>query len=466
MGLAALVRSGEVRPIELLEAAISRAEDVNPQINAICHAMYEDARTDVNLQAQSGPLSSVPFLLKDITTHVAGWPMSSGSMVFRDHVSAFDSNIVKRYRDAGLVLFGRTTSPEFAYGCSSESKLFGATRNPWNLARSSGGSSGGAAAAVSAGIVPVAQGGDAGGSIRIPASWCGLFGLKPTRARTPTGPIYGAFLGFSSTHVVSRSVRDSALLLDLTLGPDDGAPYYPEAPARPYLDAVGADPGRLRIAVQRRSFDDTQVAPDCSLALDDAARLCEDLGHEIVEVDFRFDHARLRQTYYTVWPALLLRSLNHYAQQTGRPWQLDDLETFVADHVERAKAFTAQDFVEGLESMHAVSHDFRRQSETFDIVLSPTTANLAPQIGVLDPSSPNRDELDREIQAAVAFTQIYNLTGQPAASVPLYWTAGGMPVGVQIAARYGDETSIFKLASQLEQARPWIDRLPPVFPPD
>ena len=463
IGMAELVRAREVHPGELLEAAISRAEVVNPAINALCHKQYQSARALPDI-APSAPLGGVPFLLKDITTHVAGWPMSSGSLVFRDFVSSFDSTIVKRYRAAGLIFFGRTTSPEFGYGCTSESKLFGATRNPWNLALSSGGSSGGAAAAVAAGIVPVAQAGDAGGSIRIPAAYCGLFGLKPTRARTPAGTALASFLGFSTTHVISRSVRDSALLLDVTRGPEAGAPYYAEPPRRAYLEVIGADPGRLRIGLQRRAYDDSvAVSAECISALEDAARLCEELGHDIVETDLRFDHPRLRQTYYTIWPALMLQALEHHARQTGRSWRAEDLETHVAEQVERAKAFTAGTFITALDSMLTVAQDFQRQCEAFDIVISPTTAHVAPRIGVLYPSNPNRQEFDRAVRAAVAFTQIYNLTGQPAASVPLYWTDDGVPVGVQIAARYGDEATLLKLASQLEQARPWFDRRPAPF---
>ena len=461
VALAELVRSRKVQAGELLEAAVARAETVDPGINAICHRMYDAARRDPNLTNPAGPLGGVPFLLKDITTHVKGWPMTSGSVVFRDYVSSADSTIVTRYRDAGLVFFGRTTSPEFGYGCTSESKLYGATRNPWDLSRSAGGSSGGAAAAVAAGIVPVAQGGDAGGSIRIPASYCGLFGLKPTRGRTPAGAMITSFLGFSTTHVISRSVRDSALFLDMTQGPERGAPYFPEQPALPYHKVVGAEPGRLRIGMQRRPFDDSvTAAPECIAALEAAARLCEDLGHDIEECDIRFDHTRLRQTYYTVWPAIMLQALEQHAQATGRPWAPEDLETHVAIQVDRARSFSAGDFILALDSMLAVGKEVQVQADAYDVILTPTNAHPAPRIGAMNPSNPDRDELDRTVRASAAYTQIFNLTGQPAASLPLYWTAEGLPIGVQIATRYGDEATLFRLAAQIEAARPWFHRRP------
>ncbi|MFC0303872.1 amidase [Rhizorhabdus histidinilytica] len=466
VAMAELVRSGQVTPAELLETAIARAEAVNPVLNAICHPMYEAGRVDAAAAALSAPLAGVPFLLKDITTHRRGWPMTSGSLVMRDQVSSFDSEVVKRYLAAGLVLFGRTTTPEFGYAASAESRLFGPTRNPWDLSRTAGGSSGGAAAAVAAGVVPAAQGGDAGGSIRIPASFSGLFGIKPTRARVPAGPAHGAFLGFSTTHVLSRSVRDSALLLDVTHGPDTGAPYAAPPPRRGFLAATRTRPKRLRIALQRRAFDDTPVDADCIRAIEETARLCEKLGHEVIEADLRFDHGRLREIYFVVWPMLVMHSLDQHARATGRPVRMEELETYVARLVDGARRASAGDFIAGLESMTEVSRLFRAQSDAFDLVLSPTTAQVAPQIGVLDPSNPDQDQLDAALAASVAFTQIHNVTGQPAASIPLYWTEQGIPVGSQFAARFGDEETIFALAAQLEEARPWFGRAADLSVPD
>ena len=464
VGLAELVRRGEIQPLDLLEAAIDRAKAWNPRINALCHWQLDAARADTNLNARAGVLAGVPFLLKDISTHVSGWPMTSGSRVFEDFVSTFDSTIVTRYRAAGLVAFGRTTTPEFGYAAPTESKEFGATRTPGDLRLSPGGSSGGAAALVAAGVVPAAQGGDSGGSLRIPAAFCGLYGLKPTRARTPSGPYHGSFLGFSSTHVITRSVRDSAMLLDVTHGPDPGAPYFAERPGELFMEARGRAPGRVRIAVQRRAFDDATVDGECVTAVDAAADLCRTLGHEVVDVDFCFDHSKLRSLYFVVWPTLIRLALDQRAAATKRPWRLEMLETYVARMVDGVRDTSAVEFAQALENVNAAAREFRLQSDHFHAVLSPTTALVAPPIGVLDPSNPNQEQLDEALRRAVAFTQIYNVTGQPAASLPLHWTANGLPVGVQLATRYGDEALLLQLSTQLEAASPWFDRTPPQLP--
>lgn len=463
--LAALVRSGEASPQEILEAAISAAEVANPHVNAITHWRLDSAREEVLARHDERPLAGVPFLLKDISTHVAGWPLTSGSTLFRDFISAVDSTIVQRYREAGLVMFGRTATPEFGYAATTESRLTGVTRNPWNLALSAGGSSGGAAAAVATGIVPVAQGGDAGGSLRIPAAFCGLYGLKPTRARTPAGPFHGSFLGFSSTHVISRSVRDSALFLDASHGPDTGAPYFAERPAETFASAALQKPRRLRIAVQRRAYDNCTVDPECLAAVEHAAALCRQLGHEVVDVDFQFDVAKLQSLYLVVWPTLVRLALNQWTAATGRQWRLDDLETCVARAVDGVRETSAVEFVQALEHVNAISAHFRRQCEAFDALLTPTTALVTPRLGVLDPSNRDQDEHDAAVQRAVAFTQICNATGQPAASLPLYWTRDGLPVGVQLATRYGDEALLLQLSTQLEEAQPWFHRMPPPLAP-
>ena len=458
--LAELVRQGDVLTEDLLEVATRAALQLQPRLNAIAHWQLEAARQDPNLVANQGPLSGIPFLLKDITTHVVDWPMTSGSAVYRDFVSTVNSTIVERYRAAGLVLFGRTTTPEFGYAATTESRLFGPTRNPWDLQLSAGGSSGGAAVAVAAGIVPAAQGGDSGGSLRIPAAFCGLYGLKPTRARTPAGPYHGSFLGFSSAHVITRSVRDSALFLDVASGPDVGAPYFAERPEVSFLKAAGRRPRRIRIAVQRRAYDDSVVDADCLEALEGAAALCLGLGHEVVDVDFRFDHRKLRSLYFLVWPTLVRLALDQRAAATGRPWHPDDLETYVARLVEGVRDVSALAFAQALEDINAVAREFRLQSDAFDAVLSPTTALVAPRVGVLDPSNPDQDELDMALSRAVAFTQIYNVTGQPAASLPLHWTSRGIPVGVQLATRYGDEALLLQISRQIEEAMPWFHRVP------
>lgn len=459
LDLARLIASGEVTAREVLEAAIARVSEVNGAINAVVHPRFEDARADRNAQSPAGLLGGVPFLLKDITIHVRDWPISSGSRFLKDYVSTFTSEIVERYRAAGLILFGRTTSPEFGYAASTESRLFGVTRNPWDLSLSSGGSSGGASAAVAAGIVPMAQGGDSGGSLRIPAAFCGLFGFKPTRAVTPGGPHHGSFLGFSCIHAISRSVRDSAALLDATAGPDLGAPYFTVPPAESYSANLSAPLRRLRIALQTTPFNDVPLDAECERAAIDVARLCESLGHVVEPVTFSVDSERLQILYNVVWPAMILRAVQQQERATGRV-STDDFELHVVRLLDQARRLTAADFVEGLETMHSVGREFAQQFDGYDMMLTPTTALETPPIGMLDPSNPDQAALDHNLARAVAFTQIFNVTGQPAASVPVYWSEAGLPVGVQIAARYGDDAGLLQLAAQLEAARPWAHRRP------
>jgi Asp-tRNA(Asn)/Glu-tRNA(Gln) amidotransferase A subunit family amidase len=259
-------------------------------------------------------------------------------------------------------------------------------------------------------------------------------------------------------------VRDSAMLLDVSHGPDAGAPYYAERPDGLYMEARARSPGRARIAVQRRAYDDATVDAECLKAVDIAAELLRALGHEIIDVDFTFDHAKLRSLYFIVWPTLVRLALDQRSNATGRPWRLEDLETYVARMVDGVRDTSALQFAQALEDINAVAKEFRLQSDRFHAVLSPTTALVAPPIGVLDPSNPDQEELDAALRRAVAFTQIYNLTGQPAASLPLHWTPGGTPVGVQLATRYGDEALLLQLSAQLEEAQPWFNRIPPPLP--
>jgi amidase len=457
-----LVQTRQLQAEELLETALALSKEINPKLNAITHFMEASALENPSIRNTSGPFAGVPALLKDITTHAKGWPITSGSIPFSDHVSSYDNTLVQRYRTAGMVLFGRTHSPEFGYAASSESKLFGATRNPWNLARSAGGSSGGAAAAVAAGIVPIAQGGDSGGSIRIPSSFCNLFGLKPSRGRVPGGPAFGlpSFLGFSTGHVLTRSVRDSAAALDISQGPEIGSPFFLEAPNERYRDVILRDPPALRIGVQRKAYDGTRVSKECMAAVNAAAQLLEELGHEVVDANLHFEHEKLTGLYDVVWPTIILRSLDAYSETYGKSWRPEDLEANTARSIDLARKSTSADFAKALEDMLGVSSAFQRQSDKFDLILTPTTANEAPEIGVLNPSNPNADEMQAALKEAVAFTQIYNVTGQPAASVPFGWTENGTPVGVQIAGRYSDDRTVLMVASQIERARPWTGRWP------
>jgi amidase len=360
------------------------------------------------------------------------------------------------------VLFGRTASPEFGLTSTTESTLYGATRNPWQQGHTAGGSSGGAAAAVAAGIVPAANASDGGGSIRIPASCCGLFGLKPTRARVPAGPRRGeGWSGMSTAHAVTRSVRDSAALLDAVAGPAIGDPYWAPPPARPFLAEVGADPGRLRIAVQTRAFNGAPVDPECAAAARDAADLCRGLGHEVEEADLAIDRELLARSAGTIISANLRAALLERADELGREVTTDDVEPLTWLMAEGAKSLGAADYASALHGIHRLGREVSAFLERFDLVLTPTMATPPLPLGRLALTRPDFAGLVDDLARTIGFTQLFNASGHPAMSVPLSESAAGLPIGVQFAARFGDEATLFRLAAQLEAARPWFDRRPP-----
>jgi Asp-tRNA(Asn)/Glu-tRNA(Gln) amidotransferase A subunit family amidase len=463
LGLAELVRSRQVSPAELLDAALNRTAALNPAINAIVYLREAGAREDISRGLPEGPFTGVPFLLKDLYANFTGLPVSNGSPFWKDTVPDHDSELVARYRQAGLAVFGRTTSPELGLTATTESRPWGETHNPWKRGYTSGGSSGGASAAVAAGIVPAAHASDGGGSIRIPASCCGLFGLKPTRGRTPAGPDAGeGWGGMSAQHVVSRSVRDSAALLDATAGPDTGAPYFAPPPARPFLDEVGAPTGKLRIGFQSRSFNGTETHPDCVTALEAAAALCRDLGHELEEVDLDFDRERLAQATMPIIAANIHAAIEDRAKELGRAPFEHELCTGTMRIAALGARTTAEEYVRGIRTIHAVGRQVGRFFERYDILLTPTMAT--------PPLPHGRLSLDREddgyvgdITRAVAFTSLFNATGNPSMSVPLHWNAQELPIGTMFTAAYANEALLFRLAAQLEGARPWASRRPEVL---
>jgi amidase/6-aminohexanoate-cyclic-dimer hydrolase len=462
LGLAALVARRELEPHELLDAALARAEAVNPTLNAIVVPMEDEARRAIEAGLPDGPFRGVPYLLKDLGTSYAGVLLTNGCRLFEDFVPDHDSELVARYKRAGLVTFGRSASPEFGSTATTESALFGPTRNPWNLELTPGGSSGGAAAAVAAGILPAANASDGGGSIRIPASCCGLFGLKPTRGRTPAGPDVGeGWSGMSSVHAVSRSVRDSAALLDATAGPDVGAPYWAVPPQRPYLDEVGRPPGRLRIAWQTRSFNDAPVHPDCRTAAEEAAKLCAELGHTVEEACLEVDVEAVRQAAGTIISANLRAVLEDRARTLGRELRPDDVEPFTWRMAEGVQSTGAAEYARAVRVIHATGRRVARFFEDWDVILSPTLATPPPRLGVLSLSNPDVKEVVIGLAGMTGFTQLMNVAGNPAMSVPLHWSGEGLPIGIQFAGRYGDESGLFRLAAQLEEARPWAERRPP-----
>jgi amidase/6-aminohexanoate-cyclic-dimer hydrolase len=463
LGLAELIRKGEAKPSEVLEAAIARFEERNPKLNAVVIPMIDEAREAAGGNLPDGPFRGVPFLLKDLHLLSSGSRTSYGCRLYEDFVADHDSEIVTRYREAGLVTFGKTASPEFGFTTTTESTLFGQTRNPWNTDHTAGGSSGGAAAAVAGGIVPLANASDGGGSIRIPASCCGLFGMKPTRARTPSGPDAGeGWSGMSAVHAVSRSVRDSAALLDATGGPDLGAPYWAPPPERPYLEEVGRPAGRLRIGFQSRAFIDVETHPDCVAAVEEASRLCAELGHEVEEASLSIDVETFRQATGAIIAANLRVNVEDRAATLGRDFGADDLEPVTYATVVRAAEIGAAEYARAIRVIHGVGRQVAGFLERYDVLLTPTMATPPLPLGVLSLSNPDLGEFLGSLLKTIAFTQLFNASGNPAMSVPLAWNAAGLPIGVQFAGRFGDEATLFRLAAQLEQARPWFDRLPSV----
>ncbi len=460
---AELVRTRQVKPIELVDAAIDRIERVNPQINAVVTPMYDIARRVASGPLPNGPFMGVPFLLKDLTAMYAGVRITSGSRYLKDAVAPLDSTLVQRYKKAGLIVAGKTNTPEFGLVPTTEPRLFGPSRNPWDTDRTTGGSSGGSAAAVASGMVPMAHGNDGGGSIRIPASCCGLFGLKPTRARVSLAPLLGdALSGLVIEHAVTRTVRDSAALLDATAGPEPGDPYWAPPQARPYVQEVGADPGHLRIAFGDHRLTGDPVHPDCAAAVRDAAALCRELGHEVVEAAPPVGGDQLINSFITIWDAGVANVVDAMAQFTGRMPQPDELEPLTWTLYESGKKVDASSYLLAVQQMQMMSRQVAAFFQPYDLWLTPTLGEPPLPFGSFEPAPDNpRAGFDRAADF-VPFTPLQNVTGQPGMSVPLYWNEAGLPIGVHFAARFGDEATLFRLAAQLEEARPWANKRPPV----
>ena len=460
---AELVRRKEVKPIELVDAAIERIERLNPTLNAVITPMYEQARTTATGELPEGPFTGVPFLLKDVIASYAGVRMSFGSSFLRDHVPDHDSELVARHKRAGLIILGKTNAPEFGILPTTEPHLFGPTHNPWDIKRTPGGSSGGSAAAVAAGMIPMAHGNDGGGSIRIPASCCGVFGLKPTRGRTSLGPDFGDLIGgFVEEHALTRTVRDSAALLDANAGPSIGDPYWAPKPARPFLEEVGADPGRLRIAFTTKAATDVAVQPDCVAAVNDAAKLCSDMGHDVVEANMPLPGDSLVQAFITVWCAMVAWTIDGMAFITGRTPTQDQFEPLTWALYEAGHQRTASEYLLAVTTLQLMSREIARFRVDYDVILTPTVAEPPPPLGTFD--SPPDNPWQGLLRSAdfLPFTPLCNFTGLPGMSMPLFWNAEGIPIGTHFVGRFGDEATLFRLAAQLEAARPWADRHPPV----
>ena len=461
LGLAELIRTKEVTVEEVLAATLERIEARNPAINAVVTRMDEQARAAVRAGLPDGPFKGVPYLLKDLGALYTGVVTSNGSNLFASYLADHDSEIVARMKRAGLVIVGKSNTPEMGIAPSTEPRLHGVTRNPWSLGHSAGGSSGGAAAAVAAGMLPMAHATDGGGSIRIPASACGLFGLKPTRARNPMGPDAGeGWSGASIGHAVTWTVRDSAALLDATSGPDVGDPYWAPPPARPFLSEIGRDPGRLRIALTTTPWIEGPVDPECAEAARAAGRLCESLGHHIEEARPQIDEAAWLKSTLVIVTASLGFAVETRATALGRALKSDDVERITWERVELGRTFSATDYARAIHTVHRTGRVVARFLERYDVLITPTMAKPPHPLGVLSLSSPDSAAFTAARSASVGFTSLFNSSGHPAMSVPLSMSRSGLPLGVQFVARFGDEATLFRLASQLETAAPWKDRRP------
>ena len=439
---AELVRRKEVKPIELVDAAIARVEQVNPLLNAVVTPMFELAREAAMNGLPEGPFTGVPFLLKDLLAAFAGVRMTSASRFSSSYIPDQDSELVARLKKAGFVIIGKTNTPEFGVLPTTEPALFGPARNPWNTDHTTGGSSGGSSAAVASGMVPAAHANDGGGSIRIPASCCGLFGLKPTRARNPLGPAFGdMFSGLIAEHAVTRSVGDSAAILDATSGPDLGDPYWAPPKARPYIDELGQAPGTLRIALSIPAANGVPVHPDCVEAAKDAAKLCSDLGHEVEEVALPLDGERIIESFMTLWSAGCTWTVDGFAHILNKKPSAEEMEPLTWALYQMGERRSASQYLLALQMLQAISREIARLFVPYDLLLSPTLAQPPLPIGSFD--SPADDPIKgMQVAAAFApFTPIFNITGQPAMSVPLYWNSQGLPVGAHFAARFGDEAT-------------------------
>jgi amidase len=484
LGLAELVRKKKVSPAELVEAAIERIEAHNPALNAVVTKMYDAARQAAKQPLPDGPFRGVPIVMKDLVASVEGVPTSAGNRIWKGIPAKQDSELVRRWKAAGVVVVGKSNTPEFGLTPYTESGALGAARNPWDTSRTPGGSSGGSGAAVAARMVPIGTGSDGGGSIRIPSSACGVFGLKPTRGRTPTGPALSEiWAGFGVEHVLTRSVRDSAAMLDATHGPDAGAPYYAPPVAGSFLDALKKSPRKLRIAFSGKPMLGKNVSPEVLEGLQATVRLLQELGHQLVEDAPAVDGEEFAAAYLTILSAEIRADIEETARVARKKVDVDDFDpnTFGAGFV--GKALSAANYAAAARYLLASSRAIQGFFESCDVLLTPTLSSPPVRIGELLPSK--RDigmirlfgrldapwlvdavswikPLAAQTFEFLPWTPVFNVTGQPAMSVPLHWTKSGLPVGMHFVGKFGDEAMLFRLAGQLEEARPWVDKVPPL----
>lgn len=459
-GTAEAIRTGELSAREAVETAIARIEHHNPTVNAVVAQRFEEALADVGTGLPDGPLHGVPMLIKDLGMRVAGLPTTRGSSLWATDVATADHELVARYQRAGMVVLGMSNTPQLGQNGSTEPVLHGPTRNPWRTTHSAGGSSGGSAAAVASGMVPAAHGSDGGGSIRIPSSMCGLVGLKPSRGRVTTFPDPSTLATPLTTHhALTRSVRDSALLLDVTAQPLPGSPITPPGGSGTFTEQMCANPGRLRIGLVTRRRDGGVISEDVAATTRRAATLCEQLGHHVEETELDYDPAVSGLAFGRLMGVDLMHQVDQRLNQLGRELREGDLEPFVQVMLERYRELTTTDLYEAYQALETTAWRLGRMFDKYDLLLTPTVARPVPEIGVLDTTRP---EVIYEIGADyAALTSLWNVTGQPAISVPCEHNSEGLPVGVQFIANFGQEGRLLSLAAHVEQAAPW-----PLMPPD
>jgi amidase len=463
VGLADLVRRREVTPGELIDAAIARIQRHNPQINAVVYEAFDEARASADALPE-GPFRGAPFLVKDLLIAVARWPRTSGSRFCRGVVDAADSGLMRRYRGSGVATLGKTNLSEFGIAGTTEGQLFGPCRNPWNPDHIVGGSSGGAAAAVAAGIVPMAHGGDGRGSIRIPAACCGLVGLKPTRDRSPHLPDgYDFAQGFVVEHVITRTVRDSAVMLDVTGRPEPGSPYAAPAKERPYAEEIGRAPGRLNIAWSSATANGRPVHPEVQAALEATAQLLERLGHEVVPHDLPVDQRAMWGAQGAFSGANFAAGMRRMIAELGREPLGDEFEPLTWASWKGGQRAAGMDAMADAQNLRVLARQALQLYESFDVFLTPTLAAPPPPIGYLSPVLNAPRDIGRRNGEFFSFPGVANMTGQPSISLPLAWSSAGLPIGMMFTARYADEATLFRLAAQLEKEAPWKDKRPPIW---
>ncbi len=458
LGLAELVRTKQISSIELLEVAIALTEKLDPKLNAVPIKHFELARENLKNNTDSGIFNGVPFLLKDLNNYLKGTVTSGGSRVLENITADHTSELVKRTLDSGLNIFGKTNSPELGLTVTTEPVLYGPTRNPWDLDRSSGGSSGGASSAVAAGIIPMAQASDGGGSIRIPASCCGLFGLKPTRARTPLGPVsLEGWGGQSIFHCVSVSVRDSAALLDVTSGPEKGAPYRSAYQEKSFLEQINIEPGNLKIGYLKDSS--ISVDEDVEEAMNSTIDLCQKLGHSVESTKINFSSEEISLAIITIISSNVSYAVKSQSDQTGREVSNEYFENVTLQMAENGNNFSASDYVNAIKINHRLGQELEKMFDQYDVLLSPVLASPPVKIGTIDMNTHDMKTYVERLTKYSPFTGIFNQSGQPSMSVPLFRTKDNLPVGSMFSAAFGNENLLFSLAGQLEQAQPWVKSL-------